>query len=173
MDEDRLADTRTAEQTNLSTLREGAEKVDHLQAGLEDLTDGLLLLEGRGGAVDRGRVAAADLAARLSARNDELAGTREQLRAAEAAVADSAARVAAVERERDTVSRDLQAVVDARARAEAAADGAGGQAKALAARLDDTDTRLAASQEALDKRTQEVRCCSVCLGSLPAALEVR
>ena len=53
LDQHGLADTRAAEQADLAALRERAQEVDHLQAGLEHLGDRLLLLEERRRAVDR------------------------------------------------------------------------------------------------------------------------
>ena len=45
--QDSLADTGTAEETDLSALDIGTEKVDDLDACLQDLDIGLLLLKGR------------------------------------------------------------------------------------------------------------------------------
>ena len=52
LDDDGLADAGAAEDADLAALREGADEVDDLDAGLEDLGRGRLLLErrrGRGG----------------------------------------------------------------------------------------------------------------------------
>ena len=43
-----LADTGTAEQTDLAALGVGADQVNDLDAGLEDLSGRLLLIKGRG-----------------------------------------------------------------------------------------------------------------------------
>ena len=53
LDDDRLADAGAAEDADLAALGEGADQVDDLDAGLEDLGLGRLLVEGRGGPVDR------------------------------------------------------------------------------------------------------------------------
>ena len=53
LDDDRLADAGAAEDADLAALGEGADQVDDLDAGLEDLGLGRLLVEGRRGAVDR------------------------------------------------------------------------------------------------------------------------
>ena len=53
LDQHGLADAGAAEQADLAALGEGAEQVDDLDAGLEDLGDRLLLLEGGRRAVDR------------------------------------------------------------------------------------------------------------------------
>ena len=47
LDDDRLADAGAAEDADLAALREGADEVDDLDAGLEDLGRGRLVLEGR------------------------------------------------------------------------------------------------------------------------------
>jgi hypothetical protein len=47
LDDDRLADTGATEDPDLATLLEGADQVDDLQAGLEDLDVGRLLVERR------------------------------------------------------------------------------------------------------------------------------
>ena len=48
LDDDRLADAGAAEDADLAALAEGADEVDDLEAGLEDLDLGGLVLEGRG-----------------------------------------------------------------------------------------------------------------------------
>ena len=53
LDEHRLADAGAAEQADLAAAHVGREQVDDLDAGLEQLGRGLLLLERRRGAVDR------------------------------------------------------------------------------------------------------------------------
>ena len=52
LDQDGLADTGTAEQTDLAALCVGADQVNDLDAGLQDLRGGLLLLIAGGRAVD-------------------------------------------------------------------------------------------------------------------------
>ena len=52
LDQDGLADTGTAEQTDLAALCVGADQVNDLDAGLQDLCGGLLLLIAGGRAVD-------------------------------------------------------------------------------------------------------------------------
>ena len=52
LDQDRLADACTAEQTDLAALCVGADQVHDLDAGLEDLGGGLLLLVAGSRAVD-------------------------------------------------------------------------------------------------------------------------
>ena len=52
VDQDGLADTGTAEQTDLAALCVGADQVNDLDAGLQDLCGGLLLLIAGGRAVD-------------------------------------------------------------------------------------------------------------------------
>ena len=53
LDDDRLADAGAAEDADLAALLERADEVDDLEAGLEDLDLGGLVLEGRRVAVDR------------------------------------------------------------------------------------------------------------------------
>ena len=53
LDEDGLADARTAEEADLATLHVGGQEVDDLDAGLEHLGARLELVEGRRLAVDR------------------------------------------------------------------------------------------------------------------------
>ena len=53
LDDDRLADAGAAEQADLAALQVRLEQVDDLDAGLEHLQLGRLLLERRRGAVDR------------------------------------------------------------------------------------------------------------------------
>ncbi len=52
-DQDRLADAGAAEKADLAALGIGADQVDDLDAGLQDLRCGDLVLKGRGGTVDR------------------------------------------------------------------------------------------------------------------------
>jgi hypothetical protein len=52
LDDDGLADTRSAEEPDLAALDIGLEQVDHLDARLEHLRTRLELVEGRGAAVD-------------------------------------------------------------------------------------------------------------------------
>ena len=51
-DDDGLADARAAEQADLSAAQIGFQQIDHLDAGLEHLQLGGLLVEGRRLAVD-------------------------------------------------------------------------------------------------------------------------
>jgi hypothetical protein len=60
LDDDRLADAGATEDPDLAALLEWADQVDDLEAGLEDLDLGRLLVEGRGAAVDRQGLAAVD-----------------------------------------------------------------------------------------------------------------
>ena len=53
LNEDGLADARTAEKANLAALHVGGQQVDDLDAGLEHLGARLELVKGRGLAVDR------------------------------------------------------------------------------------------------------------------------
>ena len=53
LDDDRLAHAGAAEDADLAALLERADQVDDLEAGLEDLDLGRLLVEGRGAPVDR------------------------------------------------------------------------------------------------------------------------
>lgn len=53
LDQDGFADARAAEEADLAAFDVRAKEVDDLDAGLEDLALGRLLLEGRGRAVDR------------------------------------------------------------------------------------------------------------------------
>ena len=62
-DEDRLADTRTTKQTNLSTLRVRLDQIDHLDARCQDLRAGAQLLELGSGLVNLTRACAGHLAA--------------------------------------------------------------------------------------------------------------
>ena len=48
LDQDGLADTGAAEQADLAALGVGADQVNDLDAGLEDLSGRLLLVKGRG-----------------------------------------------------------------------------------------------------------------------------
>ena len=52
LDQNGLADTCAAEQTDLTALGVGADQVDDLNAGFQDLGSGLLLLIGGSGTVD-------------------------------------------------------------------------------------------------------------------------
>jgi len=52
LNDDRLADASAAEEADLAALEEGLDEVDDLDAGLEHLLGGGLLVEGWGGAVD-------------------------------------------------------------------------------------------------------------------------
>ena len=52
LDQNGLADTCAAEQADLAALGVGADQVDDLDAGFQDLGSGLLLLVGGSGAVD-------------------------------------------------------------------------------------------------------------------------
>ena len=52
LDDDGLADAGAAEDADLAALGEGADEVDDLDAGLEDLGRGRLLVERGRGAVD-------------------------------------------------------------------------------------------------------------------------
>ena len=52
-DDDRLADARTPEGSDFTTLGEGADQVDDLDAGFEDLRGWVLVSEGRSFAVNR------------------------------------------------------------------------------------------------------------------------
>ena len=52
-DDDRLADAGAAEDAGLAALGEGGDQVDDLDAGLEDLDRGRLVLEARRRPVDR------------------------------------------------------------------------------------------------------------------------
>ena len=52
MNQHGLADAGAAEQADLAALGVGADQVDDLDAGLQDLGGGLLLLIAGGGAVD-------------------------------------------------------------------------------------------------------------------------
>ena len=60
---DRLADARTAEQPDLAALVEGADEVDDLDAGLQDLHPGGLIDVSRGLAVDGPVLLGSDIAA--------------------------------------------------------------------------------------------------------------
>src|SRR5829696_877145 len=60
LDDHGLADAGTAEDPDLAALLERADQVDHLEAGLEDLDLGRLLVEGRRLAMDRKRLQAVD-----------------------------------------------------------------------------------------------------------------
>ena len=53
LDDDRLAHAGAAEEADLAALQEWPDQVDDLDAGLEHLFAGGLLVEGGGGAVDR------------------------------------------------------------------------------------------------------------------------
>ena len=53
LDEDGLANSGTAEESDLSATGVGGKEVDDLDAGLEDLGRGRLVDEGRGVGVDR------------------------------------------------------------------------------------------------------------------------
>ena len=80
-DDDRLADAGAAEDAGLAALGEGGDQVDDLDAGLEDLDRGRLLLEARRRAVDRilgRRVDRARLVDRLA---DDVEDAAERLRA--------------------------------------------------------------------------------------------
>ena len=55
LNQHRLADTSTTEQTNLTTTRVGREEVDDLDTGLQDLSGSRLLDERRGGRRGWGR----------------------------------------------------------------------------------------------------------------------
>jgi peptide chain release factor 1 len=63
LDQDGLADTGTAEQTNLTTTGVRGEEVDDLDTGLEDLGLGRLLDELWGVGVDGGELDTLDLTA--------------------------------------------------------------------------------------------------------------
>ncbi len=77
LDEDGLADARTTEQTDLSTLHVGGQQVDDLDAGLEHRRLGLELVEGRRLAVDAPPLGDLDLLARLGV--EDLAGHVEHV----------------------------------------------------------------------------------------------
>ena len=62
LNKDGLADTGTAEQTNLSTTGVGGEQVDDLDTGDENLSGGGLLDELRGVSVDGGELVGLDRA---------------------------------------------------------------------------------------------------------------
>ena len=64
LDEDGLADARTAEEADLAALHVRGEQVDDLDAGLEQLRLRLELVEGRGLAVDRPALGDLDLSRR-------------------------------------------------------------------------------------------------------------
>ena len=53
LDDDRLTDPRTPEETNLSALQKRLDQIDDLHSGLKHLFSGGLLFEGGSGAVDR------------------------------------------------------------------------------------------------------------------------
>jgi chromosome segregation ATPase len=102
--------------------------------------------------VERASAAAADLAARLTARSEEAAALRRDLETTRKAAA-------AAQRARDELVADVAAAAEGRTAALAAANGAGGHARVVAGRLEEAEARAAALQEALDKREQEVCCC--------------
>ena len=62
LDDDRLADAGAAEDADLAALLERADQVDDLEAGLEDLDLGRVLVERGGAAVDRPRLVGVDRA---------------------------------------------------------------------------------------------------------------
>jgi chromosome segregation ATPase len=101
--------------------------------------------------VERASAAASDLASRLTARSEEVVALRRELEAAREAAA-------AAQRSRNELAADAAAAVEGRMAALAAANGAGGHARAVSGRLEEVEARAAALQEALDKREQEVWC---------------
>src|SRR6476661_1291380 len=62
LDDDGLADAGAPEDADLAALLERADEVDDLEAGLEDLYVGRLLIECRSGSMDRQRLLRLDLA---------------------------------------------------------------------------------------------------------------
>src|SRR5215208_121785 len=77
LDDDRLADAGTAEDADLAALLERADQVDDLEARLEDLDLGRLLVEGGCRAVDRQGVGAVDVALAVDRVAEDVEDTAE------------------------------------------------------------------------------------------------